>query len=99
MKIPDAGANTLRVIILITYTDIFYRSLKGKVSFVFGTTSLVATIIPIFYIPELEGRTYMEIDQLFMDSVPPRSRDSKQLSTRQSLCGTLVIGILHSCVL
>ncbi|KAL2813414.1 maltose permease [Aspergillus granulosus] len=48
-------------------------NLKGKVGFVFGGTSLIATILAIWYIPELKGRTHSEIDEMFFRRVPPRN--------------------------
>ncbi|KAL2831563.1 maltose permease [Aspergillus cavernicola] len=47
-------------------------NLKGKVGFVFGGLSLLATVLSFFYIPELKGKTYNEIDIMFHDRVPPR---------------------------
>ncbi|KIW98279.1 uncharacterized protein Z519_01863 [Cladophialophora bantiana CBS 173.52] len=55
-------------------------NLKGKVGFVFGGTSLIATILSIWYIPELKGRTYGEIDQMFLNHVPPRKMGSYRLN-------------------
>jgi sugar porter (SP) family MFS transporter len=47
-------------------------NLKGKVGFVFGGACLLGTIWSYFYIPELKGRTFQEIDYLFHHRVPPR---------------------------
>ncbi|KAL4882054.1 maltose permease [Aspergillus karnatakaensis] len=47
-------------------------NLKGKVGFIFGGLSLFATVVCFFYIPELKGKTYAEIDGMFHDRVPPR---------------------------
>ncbi|KAI9930956.1 hypothetical protein MW887_010611 [Aspergillus wentii] len=47
-------------------------NMKGKVGFVFGGLSLLATSIAFFYIPELKGRTFAEIDMMFVNRVPPR---------------------------
>ncbi|KAJ4508074.1 hypothetical protein HRR83_005655 [Exophiala dermatitidis] len=55
-------------------------NLKGKVGFVFGGTSLIATILSIWYIPELKGRTYGEIDTMFINRVPPRHMGSHILN-------------------
>jgi hypothetical protein len=46
--------------------------LKGKVGFIFGGLALVCTVVSYFYIPELKGRTFDEIDTLFANRVPPR---------------------------
>ncbi|KAL7945180.1 general substrate transporter [Trichoderma barbatum] len=56
-------------------------NLKGKVGFVFGGLSLIATIWSWFYIPELMGRTFDEIDRMFQAKVPPRKMGSFQLSS------------------
>ncbi|KAL2130763.1 hypothetical protein VTI74DRAFT_5962 [Chaetomium olivicolor] len=47
-------------------------NLKGKVGFIFGALALVATIGSYFYVPELKGKTFEEIDRLFDSRVPPR---------------------------
>ncbi|KAL4860441.1 hypothetical protein BDV12DRAFT_205057, partial [Aspergillus spectabilis] len=41
-------------------------NLKAKVGLVLGGTSLIATILAFWYIPELKGRTYAKIDQIFI---------------------------------
>ena len=46
--------------------------LKGKVGFVFGGASALATLWSFFYIPELKGRTFDEIDEMFAKRVAPR---------------------------
>jgi len=47
-------------------------NLKGKVGFVFGGLSAAATVWSFFYIPELKGRTFDEIDEMFDKRVAPR---------------------------
>ena len=47
-------------------------NLRGKVGFVFGGACLLGTVWSYFYIPELKGRTFQEIDYLFQSRVPPR---------------------------
>jgi sugar porter (SP) family MFS transporter len=47
-------------------------NLKGKVGFIFGGLSLIGTIGSWFYVPELKGKTFDEIDRLFVAKVPPR---------------------------
>lgn len=46
--------------------------LKGKVGFIFGGLGLIATIVCFFYIPDLKGRTFEEIDVMFINRVNPR---------------------------
>jgi len=48
-------------------------NLKGKVGFIFGGLSTAATVWSFFYIPELKGRTFDEIDHMFQNKVNPRS--------------------------
>lgn len=47
-------------------------NLKGKVGFVFGGLGAIATVGSFFYVPELKGKTFAEIDALFVAKVPPR---------------------------
>ncbi|KAL6245954.1 hypothetical protein RBB50_007107 [Rhinocladiella similis] len=54
-------------------------NLKGKVGFVFGGACLLGTIWSYFYVPELKGRTFQEIDYLFHHRVPPRKMGSYDL--------------------
>jgi len=51
-------------------------NLKGKVGFVFGGLSLIATIGAYFYVPELKGRTFDEINRMFIAKVPSRKMGS-----------------------
>lgn len=46
--------------------------LKGKVGFIFGGLSAMATVWSYFYVPELKGRTFDEIDYMFQSKVNPR---------------------------
>lgn len=73
---PDAGVSALSHHLDFLSVNSCYQNLKGKVGFVFGATSLIATILSIWYIPELKGRTYVEIDRLFLDRIPPRKMGS-----------------------
>jgi hypothetical protein len=51
-------------------------NLKGKVGFVFGGLATIATIGSFFYVPELKGRTFYEIDTMFFNHVAPRRMGS-----------------------
>lgn len=44
----------------------------GKVGFVFGGLAAIATVVSFFYIPELKGKSFPEIDTMFQRRVPPR---------------------------
>ena len=50
--------------------------LKGKVGFIFGGLSTAATLWSFFYIPELKGRTFDEIDHMFQSKIKPRNMGS-----------------------
>lgn len=58
--------------------------LKGKVGFVFGGLSLIATIGSYFYVPELKGRTFDEINRMFIAKVPPRKMGSYVIEPRET---------------
>ncbi|KAF4448421.1 sugar transporter, partial [Fusarium albosuccineum] len=49
-----------------------YAALGSKVGFIFGTAAIFAGIFAFFCVPECNGRTLEEIDQLFRDSMPMR---------------------------
>lgn len=55
-------------------------NLKGKVGFVFGGLSLATTVVAFFYVPELKGRTFAEIDTMFSRRVPPRRMGIEETS-------------------
>ena len=47
-------------------------NMEGKVGFVFGGLGALAAVWSWFYVPELKGRTFDEIDHMFQAKVPPR---------------------------
>ncbi|KAI1759021.1 general substrate transporter [Hypoxylon sp. FL1150] len=47
-------------------------NLGGKCGYVWGGTGLLCFIIAYFYVPEMKGRSYREIDILFRRKVPAR---------------------------
>ena len=47
-------------------------NLAGKCGYVWGATGLVCWIAAYFYLPEMKGRSYREIDILFNRKVPAR---------------------------
>lgn len=57
-------------------------NMKGKVGFVFGGLALLATIGAFFYVPELKGRTFNEIDTIFLNKVLPRKMGSYVVDER-----------------
>jgi sugar porter (SP) family MFS transporter len=56
-------------------------NLRGKVGFIFGGLALFATAWSFFFVPELKGRTFDEIDRMFQAKVPPREMGSYQLTS------------------
>ncbi|KAL3426963.1 maltose permease [Phlyctema vagabunda] len=59
-------------------------NLKGKVGFVFGGLGAITTVASFFYIPELKGKTFAEIDDLFAAKVPPRKMGDYKLEQDDS---------------
>jgi hypothetical protein len=51
-------------------------NLKGKVGFIFGGLSAIATLWAYIYVPELKGRTFDEIDHMFQNKVNSRNMGS-----------------------
>jgi MFS family permease len=51
-------------------------NLRGKVSFVFGGLAAAATVACFFYIPELKGKSFDQINTLFENKVAPRHMGS-----------------------
>lgn len=54
-------------------------NMKGKVGFVFGGLATIASLGAFFYVPELKGRTFGEIDTMFFNRVPPRKMGNYQI--------------------
>lgn len=54
-------------------------NLKGKVGFIFGGLGALGTVWAFFFVPELKGRTFREIDMMFQNRVPPRAMGKHQL--------------------
>lgn len=47
-------------------------NVAGKCGFVWGSTAIVCWVMAYFFLPELKGRSYREIDILFNRKVPAR---------------------------
>lgn len=47
-------------------------NLGGRLGFIFGGLSLLCLMYLWFYQPETAGRTYEELDEMFMKNVPAR---------------------------
>jgi SP family general alpha glucoside:H+ symporter-like MFS transporter len=44
----------------------------GKCGYVWGGTALISMVVAYFWLPELKGRSYREIDILFHRRIPAR---------------------------
>ncbi|KAH7381532.1 maltose permease [Pyrenochaeta sp. MPI-SDFR-AT-0127] len=51
-------------------------NLRGKVGFVFGGLAAAATVVCFFYIPELKGKSFDQINTLFERKISPRHMGS-----------------------
>lgn len=54
-------------------------NLGAKVTFVFGSLSILSIIYLWFYQPEVAGRSYEELDEMFRRRVPARKFKTYQL--------------------
>lgn len=55
-------------------------NLKGKVGFIFGGLCAIGTVWSYFYVPELKGKTFAEVDYLFQHRIKPRQMGKFDLS-------------------
>jgi len=53
-------------------------NLRGKLGFVFGGLAAIATTVCFFYIPELKGKSFDQINTLFEQKISPRRMGSYQ---------------------
>ena len=58
-------------------------NMKGKVGLVFGGLALVGTLGSFFYVPELKGRTFNEIDTMFFNHVKSRKMGTYVVDQRK----------------
>ena len=67
------GRTLLPPSLAVTIADIVQGgNLGGKCGYVWGGTGLICLITTYFYLPEMKGRSYREIDILFKRRVPAR---------------------------
>ncbi|KAI6782355.1 uncharacterized protein J7T54_008441 [Emericellopsis cladophorae] len=72
-----APTMALAVNLIVPYmVNLDQGNLQGKVGFVFGGLGVLATVWAWFYVPELKGRTFDEIDTMFQARVPPHKMGS-----------------------
>lgn len=63
-----------------------YANLQSKVGFIYGSFAVLAVLFTYFCIPELQGRTLEEIEQLFAMNIPIR-----QFKKTKTLSGARVV--------
>jgi SP family general alpha glucoside:H+ symporter-like MFS transporter len=68
----SAAANTFWSFVSPYIYNPGYGDLKAKIGFVFGVCMVFFLITAYLYVPETRGRTYEELDELFMNKVPAR---------------------------
>lgn len=56
-------------------------NLGGKIAFVFFTPSVPMCIYLFYSLPEMKGRTYLEIQEMFTNGVPARKFKTYQCRT------------------
>lgn len=56
-------------------------NLRGKVGFIFSGLAFIGLLGSWYYVPELKGKTYDEIDRLFAARVPPRKMGKHKENT------------------
>lgn len=54
-------------------------NLGGKCGYVWGATGLMCLIVAYFYLPEMKGRSYREIDIMFKRKIPARKWKETQI--------------------
>lgn len=68
---PDG--RTLLPRCLVTVTDLMQGgNLGGKCGYVWGATGFLCLVTAYFYLPEMKGLSYREIDIMFKRKVPAR---------------------------
>ena len=69
---PD-GRTLLPPSLAVTIADIVQGgNLGGKCGYVWGATGFLCLVTAYFYLPEMKGLSYREIDILFKRKVPAR---------------------------
>lgn len=67
------GKTILLPSLAVAITDILQGgNLGGKCGYVWGFTGFVCLVTAFFYLPEMKGLSYREIDILFKRKVPAR---------------------------
>jgi SP family general alpha glucoside:H+ symporter-like MFS transporter len=61
-----------------------------KTSLLFGSCAAIVGILVFFVVPETKGRTYEQLDHLFVSKVPTRRFKSYQFEDDQSVASAQV---------
>ncbi|KAG7144105.1 Alpha-glucosides permease MPH3 like protein [Verticillium longisporum] len=79
-----AAQNSLNVMFSFVLPYLFnpdHLNLGAKISYIFGVLAIISLVFLWFYHPETAGRTYEELDEMFMKKVPAREFKSYQPDT------------------
>ncbi|KAG7140653.1 Maltose permease MAL31 like protein [Verticillium longisporum] len=79
-----AAQNSLNVMFSFVLPYLFnpdHLNLGAKISYIFGVLAIISLVFLWFYHPETAGRTYEELDEMFMKKVPARKFKSYQPDT------------------
>lgn len=60
--------------------DAGYANLQSKVGFIYGSFAIASIAFVYLCVPECQGRSFEEIDQLFRMEVPLRNFHKRKLS-------------------
>ncbi|KAF2119603.1 hypothetical protein BDV96DRAFT_610547 [Lophiotrema nucula] len=77
------GLNTMWSFILPYLFNPDELDLGGKLGFIFGALSVICVVYLWSYQPETAGRSYEELDEMFIKKVPARKFKSYQTETRR----------------
>lgn len=68
-----------------------YANLGGKVGFIYGSLSVMFTLLTWLYVPEMKGRSLEEIDALFLQEVRTREFPKAEVTLGAVLTKTEII--------
>lgn len=68
-------------------------NLGAKVAFIFGALSILSTVYLWFFQPEVSGRSYEELDELFMKRVPARQFEGYKTEVQEKAERAVAEGI------
>ncbi|KAH6897469.1 maltose permease [Thelonectria olida] len=77
----NTSASTLVGMVLPYLINPSQANLGGKVAFVFFGTSLPFAVYFYFCLPEMKGRSYLELEEMFQKRVPARQFENYRIET------------------